>query len=164
MANGATTKPATTVDVKIILKPGYLVFGLAIIAIILLAIFGIGSIVSNAIPTATGVGIFAALYVLAQFIERCLEPFSNSDRLGGHDDPSIPGQKTARLISLWLIASGIGIFLCYISVGFFQLMGVSFLSGYLVPGHFLDAIVSGIVVGSGTKPLHDLINLIDKNG
>lgn len=116
---------------------------------------------SAAGTTASGIGIFAIFYLLAQFIERVIEIFSNSRLLGGNDDEDEKNPKNrARAVSLWCIASGFGIVACYLTVGLLQVLGITFIFS-AIQGHLLDAIISGVVVGSGTKPLHDLINLID---
>jgi hypothetical protein len=145
----------------------YLVgFGILAIAVVLVVIAffsGIGSVVSNPISAVSGMSTFAVFYLMAQFIERFIEPFSNSTVLGDKDEDGGPRLKSARFISLWCIASGLGIILCYFTVGLFQVVGISFAVS-AAGGHFWDAILSGVVVGAGTKPLHDFINLIDKSG
>jgi hypothetical protein len=99
---------------------------------------------------------------MAQFDERVVEPFSNIRWFGNQDDPNNDAQKKARAVSLWCLASGIGIVLCYVTIGLLQVVGVSF-SLSTLNGHFWDAIISGFIVGGGTKPLHDLINLFDNS-
>ena len=157
----------------------------------LLAFFGViaadlthhGSLIHQPLTAITGVSQFAVLYVLAQLVERTVEPFSDSEALFGSDQKeaaasdkkagkkagkkAAPGtgsttvsEQNARTIGLWLLASAFGIVLCYFTIGLFQMVGVSF---SVWGGHTLDAILSGVIVGGGTKPLHDLIGYIEKS-
>ena len=70
--------------------------------------------------------------------------------------------KHARVVSVWCLASAIGILMCYVTVGLLKTIGVTFTFS-TIGGHYWDAIISGILVGGGTKPLHDLINLFDNS-
>ena len=127
---------------------------------------------------------------MAQVVERVVEPFSNSSALftesqkgngqnnaakGGNDaepagDPpndkggaNTGGDDTTqyrRTVGLWFFASALGIILCYSTVGFFQMVQITF-NGAGTYGHALDSVLSGVIVGSGTKPLHDLIGYIE---
>jgi hypothetical protein len=174
---------------------GFLALAVSIAIVSALAGLGIKTQLSVPAAVSSGASIYAIFYLLAQFDERLVEPFSNTSLFGGHDDPNddTPSQKKkvvsslqsknapnqqasgdppkpkngnsltdaesaslkqARTISLWCLASGIGIILCYITVGFLQVVGIS-------ASHFWDAILSGVIVGGGTKPLHDFINLLD---
>jgi hypothetical protein len=131
-----------------------------------------------------GVSILAILYILAQFDERLIDPFSNTKHFG-HLDQDGAGHKAAghkaagdsagdrtnsdadkykqaRIASMWCLASDVGVILCYLTVGLLQVTGIlSTPSSNL--GHLGDAILSGITIGAGTKPLHDLINLFDNS-
>ena len=121
---------------------------------------GSGSSVATA---ASGMTIFAVMYILAQFIERFIDPFSNSKILGSKDIPETnednKSQNAARAVVVWGLASACGIVLCYFTVGLMQIIGIVFIAPGLW-GHWFDAFVSGVVVGAGTKPLHDLINVM----
>jgi hypothetical protein len=64
-------------------------------------------------------------------------------------------ESTERAIRLWLFASLIGVLFTSHSVGLFEIIGVK-----LVP-HPLDSFFSGIIIGGGTKPLHDIISYIE---
>ncbi len=70
--------------------------------------------------------------------------------------------KHARIVSVWCLASAIGIILCYVTAGLMQFVGITFTFS-TISGHLWDAIISGIIVGGGTKPLHDVINLFDNS-
>jgi hypothetical protein len=132
--------------------------------------------ISGATITATGISIFAVFYIMAQLIERIVDPFSNTHFFGvksitepkdgqvasGEAD-AISSFNNARIISLWLAASALGILLCYFTVGMLGIIGFTFSISPL-QGHLVDAIISGLIIGGGTKPLHDLINLFDVSG
>lgn len=64
--------------------------------------------------------------------------------------------ESSRKSRLWAVASGLGIIFSYTFIGLFALVGIG--SVY----HWLDVLVSGIILGGGTKPLHDLITNIEK--
>jgi hypothetical protein len=117
---------------------------------------------------------YGGLFVLAAAIERLIQPFS--DVLG--DAPQAPDSAAAPILSgtsllftkidvrskrntavvTWGLASGLGCLAC-------ALLGVGLLTAIMgasssTPAPALDVLVSGLVVGAGTKPLHDLITNI----
>jgi hypothetical protein len=117
---------------------------------------------------------YAGLFVLAAGIERLIQPFS--DVLG--DGPQNPAPAAAPVavnnsliftpidanskkntaVVTWGLASGLGCLAC-------ALLGVGLLTAIMgadssTPPPWLDVLVSGLVVGAGTKPLHDLITNI----
>jgi hypothetical protein len=100
----------------------------------------------------TGVSIYAVLYLIAQIDERIVELFSYSEFFGARNN------KKRRTVTLWFLASTIGILLCYATTGLFEIINISF----SIDSHLVDAILSGLVVGGGTKPLHDLISSVEK--
>ena len=142
---------------------------------------------------AAGFSAFAPLYILAQGIERLLEPFTkflgsttktNEGRVGKetaeksrneHVAAVLQGQtnvatavtaadwqavlerirKNTAVIA-WGLASAAGILAC----GAFGIR-LLFATGFDVTPA-VDIFVSGLAVGSGTKPLHDLISNIQK--
>ncbi len=65
--------------------------------------------------------------------------------------------ESARQSRLWAAASGLGIIFSYFLIGLFALVGIT-----CIP-HWVDVIVSGIILGGGSKPLHDLIGKIEKS-
>lgn len=129
---------------------------------------------------ATGVSVFALLYIAAQALERLLEPLSALDR----------SKKTAEATRDTAVASALAkpsqdalllaaanaqaalerirknravIFWGLATIGG---MVMSALSGIYIldividqptPPQSVDILVTGLVVGGGTKPLHDLI-------
>lgn len=70
------------------------------------------------------------------------------------------GKRTlemCRIASIWLFASLLGIIVCWVvNVGFFKAIGIT------ETVTSWDKLGSGLLVGSGTKPLHDLIAKIEK--
>ena len=64
--------------------------------------------------------------------------------------------ESSRQSRLWAAASGLGIVFSYFLIGLFALVGIT-----CIP-HWIDVIVSGIIIGGGSKPLHDLIGKIEK--
>ena len=157
--NTDDTKASKATDLKIIVT-GVIALIIALVIVIVLYGLGIGSQISTPISAVSGVSIFAIFYLMAQFDERLVEPFSNISWFGGHDIKNDHEQNQARVVALWCLASGIGIVLCYVTVGLLQVVGISFTLS-TISGHFWDAIISGVIVGAGTKPLHDVINLFD---
>jgi hypothetical protein len=87
---------------------------------------------------------------------------SLSKALSDNEKTTVASLKQARAISLWAYSSGLGILLCYLTIGLFQVTGI--ISGTSLASHLGDSIISGIIIGGGTKPLHDLINLFDTAG
>jgi hypothetical protein len=143
---------------------------------------------------ASGISVFAPLYILAQAIERVIEPFTSLIPSKAPDDKgkdkndhpiakgtSVRKDVAAHNVNLalvdgdakqasdwqatvdqirentaviaWTTASVLGMALCGL-FGLFMLRLVGFTD---VPKQ-IDIIISGIAVGSGTKPLHDLIS------
>jgi len=128
---------------------------------------------------------FALFYVAAQAIERLIEPFSQlflttsetrkeldsnvARALATGDDAD--GQAAAkkqdelnrkrgeRTLVLWAAATVLGMLLS----GF---AGLYFVSAILATGSSispaLDVLVTGLVIGGGSKPLHDLITNVQK--
>jgi hypothetical protein len=102
---------------------------------------------------------FALLYILAQAVERIVELISD---FGIWGDPKSPDPVVLhhRAIRLWLVSSVVGILACVVyNVNFFTMIDPSKAN---FPISALDAILSGIIVGSGTKPVHDVITSIEK--
>ena len=136
------------------------------------------------VPPA-GMGMFALLYVFAQAIERGLEPLSTlldsktgreaaaASRNDAHlmaiaaRDPEslkehlelarqcqhvLDKLRNNKAIVLWGAAS----FLAMLASGGFGVYLLRMI-GVWRPGKFIDILITGLVVGAGTKPLHDLI-------
>jgi hypothetical protein len=183
---GAAEPAATAGPLAILIGYGAVVVG-AIVGIVL------WNVVEPApLKVGAGISVFAPLYILAQAIERFIEPFSTF--LGAakaEGDAATDGankrhpeamkavyeaitEKNAELaakrqklvdqirknkaVIAWGLASLIGMGLCG-ALGIFMLRTVGFVG---VPEE-IDIVISGLAVGSGTKPLHDLISNLQKS-
>lgn len=137
-----------------------------------------------------GLTVFAIFFVGAQALERLLEPLALVLNLGGVEKAAaratakavqalavIPGasgmqdkldkavdakaedqKKTAeRTILFWGIATGLAA-LASGAFGFYFLSTV----GIPVPAVWMEILGTALIIGSGTKPLHDLISMIEK--
>ena len=78
--------------------------------------------------------------------------------LSPEDSEKLNQLKTQRAISLWGLSSLLGIVLSYFTMGLFQLVGTTLVWGLW--GHAIDSIISGVIIGGGTKPLHDVIEYL----
>jgi hypothetical protein len=139
-----------------------------------------------------GVSVFGPLYILAQTIERVVEPLTKYVSTKNPDAHTYSGEKTtvpgARVrknvaihnvnqalvaqdaqlaanwqavvdrirkntsVIAWTLASVLGMLLCGL-FGLFMLRLVG-LAGVPTP---VDIVITGVAIGSGTGPLHDLI-------
>ncbi len=98
--------------------------------------------------------VFAVITILASSVERIVELVSEFAVWG---DPSSkdPAVIHRRAIGLWCFASLLGIAFSWL----FRLDLFSILNSqqFGSASPFLRRLLSGIVIGSGTKPVHDLI-------
>jgi hypothetical protein len=134
---------------------------------------------------AAGVGVFALLYIAAQALERLLEPLvsldfkkaqkeeARNDRLAAALNDPDPGKTTAvavaqaalerwrnnRTVVIWALATVIGMWASALS-GMY-LLDITIESP--TPPQAFDILITGLVVGGGTKPLHDLIARLEKS-
>ena len=103
--------------------------------------------------------MFALLYIMSQAVERVVELVSDFN-VWGDPNSKEPAVIHRRAISLWIVSTVLGIITCYsFDVDFF-----AFVKG-AKPGEpitFVHGLISGIIVGSGTKPVHDVIASIEK--
>lgn len=74
------------------------------------------------------------------------------------DQAKADARRTARAIIFWAIASVCGLIISG-GFGFFLLQSVA--SNHV--NSFLDLAVTGLAIGAGTKPVHDLITSIQNN-
>ena len=143
---------------------------------------------SSVIPQlAPGVGVFAVLYVLAQAIERFLEPFSpwlgrllngrvkknKRDLVVARNTALVEARETGNVgkkkecadrqdelnqfrANATPMAFGIAALLAMAGAGYtgFLVMHVIGLTQVAAP---VDLLITGMAVGGGVKPLHDLI-------
>jgi hypothetical protein len=199
---GASTGTSDGADVSWVLGAFALVIVAAVVGWLLYEAF------DPKYVTAAGFTAFAPLYILAQSIERLLEPFTKylgsatapagsavAPATGGSavtKETAVQGRNQAvaamlagttvnlpagvtpaqvaadwqalleqvrrnRAVIAWGLASAIGMLAC-------GALGIRllFATGYDVTPA-VDIIVTGLAVGSGTKPLHDLISNIQKS-
>jgi hypothetical protein len=134
-------------------------------------------------PTPFQVGsttaVFGALFVFAAAVERLIEPVTRwmpgrdaqarYERAVADMDNGVPGAihaaayhkaaadsgRSARAVITWGLATALATVLSA-SAGFYLLRSISATPGWNGVAPWVDALVTGLVVGSGTKPLHDL--------
>lgn len=195
-----------------------LVFG--VVFILFISAAGAKSAIENVVPKE-GISVFAVAYILAQFIERIVEPWSEKkvtgknlfgdtneiknakekiiqiqefvknlgitkvnllmqNQLTDHVDAQLTKshkeiknendklekESSKRVYTFWGLTSLMGMLLVYFTIGLFETAGITFQNvsfyGLNFTGHALDSILSGVIVGAGTKPLHDLIGYLEK--
>jgi len=129
-------------------------------------------------------GAFTGLFILALAIERALEPFSR--KLGpdttkrrdtqartlasaqAHDPDEIAVEcqlavdmcRRLTAVVIWGVATGLAFLLCAeLNITLMQAIRAS---GSGTPPFWADLLVTGLVVGAGTKPLHDLVSSIER--
>jgi len=177
----AARKPAVTAD------PAYI--AAAYVVVVLGGAVGIALwywLDPEPFDAGAGISVFAPLYILAQSIERVLEPFATylgaasvdgtrtrkpaakkevyDALIEGNADGAARWQRIVDRIRrnttviTWAAASFIGMALC-------GALGVFFLRmvGFEGAPEEVDIVISGLAVGSGTKPLHDLISHVQKS-
>jgi hypothetical protein len=129
-------------------------------------------------PTA-----FGALFVFAAAVERVLEPFSRFmpgrkpqaryEKAVADMDNGVPGAmnavalykaavdsaRSSRGVIMWGLATAAATVLSA-SGGFCLLHMLSADPGWNGVSYWADCLITGLVVGSGTKPLHDLITKV----
>jgi len=117
------------------------------------------------------------LFILALAIERALEPFSRklgpdttkakgerdaADRKASDAECQIAIEMCRRLTAVvtWGVATGLSFLLCAkLNI---TLMEAVAANGSGQPPFWADLLVTGLVVGAGTKPLHDLVANIER--
>jgi hypothetical protein len=153
--NADTSLPDPTRAAKVTLAA---MLGLAVVLAVLMNAFGWTSGAFK--PATAGVAnfaLFAGFYVAAQVIERLLEivspllPFWPPNT---EDDAAVQAAHTKadRAALAMGIATLAGVAAsCAFGLYFLAAIGMTSVS------HSIDAIVTGLTIGAGTKPLHDLI-------
>ncbi|HST69536.1 MAG TPA: hypothetical protein VLI94_07750 [Solirubrobacterales bacterium] len=191
MANGDQQRPAgsDTAPQKKYLKKGYQAVGAAVVAAFLLEEF-----VDVTIGISEGFAPFAVIYIVAQAVERLIQPFTtftvkaqdksqavselaktrgartlalraaNLDLLDEKTDEAVEKEKELaqinadRAMTYWAAATAIALLICGL-LGLGLIGSVATLSGPWWVDN-LDVVITGIAIGAGTKPLHDLISFI----
>jgi hypothetical protein len=108
-----------------------------------------------AIGPATGFAVFAAVLLLAAAIERVLEGIGQFVPLGG-DTRVHPSLRPVRAAVTLGLACGLAMAAC----GYFGL-GVLHAFGDNGSPRYVDVVVTGLGIGALTKPLHDLVVILD---
>jgi hypothetical protein len=126
--------------------------------------------------------VFAALFVASAAIERLLEPFSKffgkvEDMKAKRDTAVASMQDTGgaqeaassqaalnqaranRTVMVWGLATAISMVLS--AAGGFHLL-YSIAAAGSTPNLALDILLTGLVIGGGTKPLHDVVSRVQK--
>jgi hypothetical protein len=105
---------------------------------------------------------FAGLFILALAIERALEPFSrklgpdSTERKKAGDRAEVETCRRLTAVVTWGVATGLAFLLCaQLNITLLQAVRAN---GSGQPPFWADLLVTGLVVGAGTKPLHDLVS------
>jgi FtsH-binding integral membrane protein len=131
---------------------------------------------------ASGVSIFALLFVLSLAIERIVQPFSGglgpdtatakkalADEKNGKNQTEALAKKRQVVedcrdqtaLVTWGLASGLGFLLS-------SILNVTMLGTILAAGpkpwYWADLLITGFVIGAGTKPLNDLVTRLQDKG
>ena len=129
-------------------------------------------------------GAFTGLFILALAIERALEPFSRKlgpdttkrkdtqvralasaqaedvEEIAAECQLAVDMCRRLTAVITWGVAAGIAFLLCaQLNITLMQAVRASS-SG--APPFWADLLVTGLVVGAGTKPLHDLVSNIER--
>ena len=145
--------------------------------------------IATSVTPVEGLTIFAVFFVGAQAIERLLEPFSlllvgkkgeaaeaasdanKAAADSGKDEEAVRGlvkvaaekkaavadESTTKTVVFWAIATCVGAF----ATAGFHLYFLSTI-GIHTPTLWVEILGSALILGAGTKPLHDLVKLIEK--
>jgi hypothetical protein len=151
-----------------------------------LGAWNIGQLASPSVfQVGNQMSTFAALFVFAAAVERLLEPFTRwmpgrteqaqYEKAVADADNGVPDAMTAaahykaawdqgrasRGMIMWGLATGLSTILSA-GGGFYLLRLISANPSWNGVPTWVDALVTGLVVGSGTKPLHDVISRIQR--
>jgi hypothetical protein len=172
------------------IKPGgrqqfwYTVLGLGLAVGAFFAAWGLHGSASSTYRIDNQWSALTGLFILALAIERALEPFSrklgpDTTKRKAKRDKALAGPRRAgqrdraaefqnaieisrRLTAVvtWGVATGLGFLLC--AVLNITLLQAVRANGSGQPPFWADLLVTGLVVGAGTKPLHDLVANIER--
>ena len=149
---------------------GYTVFGLGVAASFYFAAWRLHGNSPSNYRIDNQWSAWTGLFILALAIERALEPFSrklgpDTDKAKAREDQdAIEMCRRLTAIVTWGVATGLAFLLCTkLNITLMQAVRAND-SGQ--PPFWADLLVTGLVVGAGTKPLHDLVSNIErvKNG
>jgi hypothetical protein len=183
----ATTEPVAT---SIAPEWKYVVGGYAVLFIGVCGAILLSMKNDITLEVSEGFASFAVIYIVAQAIERFIQPFTGftvkakekteiRNALAGvtapqvrsvtptEDQPvnvlakarSLEQIQADRAMMFWATATAIALLICgALELGLIE--SVADVSGAGDWFRYLDVVITGIAVGSGTKPLHDLISFI----
>ena len=128
---------------------------------------------------------FAGLFIMALAIERALEPFSRKlgpdttmrkdkrdkaladarpdakENIAMEYQPAVDMCRRLTAVVTWGVATGLAFLLCaQLNITLLQAVRAN---GSGQPPFWADLLVTGLVVGGGTKPLHDLVSTIERS-
>jgi small-conductance mechanosensitive channel len=153
----------TTADGKKRPDPTAINLSIGILGVALVVALALGAVVVKpavpiSLPPSQGFGLFAAFYLVAQFVERITEPFTwVLDRYKLTDD-SNKSNRTALIHSVAVLVAVI--ISSVLGLHFLQAVGVGDSTNHL-PG-WIDSYATALVISGGTKPLHDFISLLQQ--
>ena len=161
--------------------------GLGLTGLSALGAFNIQTLMApNPFQIGDAMSTFGALFVFAAAVERILEPFSRFmpgrvqqeryEKALADVDNAVPGAmnaaahykaavesaRSSRGILMWGIATFVATLLAAGS-GFCLLRVLSANPSWDGVSYWLDALITGLVVGSGTKPVHDFVTRIQQH-
>ncbi|HEV7721846.1 MAG TPA: hypothetical protein VGO60_11200 [Iamia sp.] len=120
-----------------------------------------------------GLTIFAVFFVAAAGIERLLEPLAALvTAFGGSREAKVEAAEDAvkkQVAAFWALVSSLMKVLFWAFATSIGIVASASLELYLLrqvgiasPPRELDVLATGLIIGAGTKPLHDLTKLIEK--
>jgi len=145
---------------------GYTVLGLGLAASAYFAAWGLHGNSSSTYRIDSQWSALTGLFILALAIERALEPFSrklgpDTDKAKAREDQdAIDMCRRLTAIVTWGVATGLAFLLCTkLNITLMQAVRAN---GSGQPPFWADLLVTGLVVGAGTKPLHDLVSNMER--
>ncbi len=141
----------------------YTVLGLGIPAASFLAAWRLHGSTASTYRIDSQWSAFTGLFILALAIERALEPLSaklGPDKARRTSRSEVEMCRRLTAVVTWGMATGLGFLLC--AALNITLMQAVRASGSGQPPFWADLLVTGLVVGAGTKPLHDLVGSIER--
>jgi hypothetical protein len=151
---------------------GYTVLGVGLATAAFFIAWGLHGSRSSTYRIDNQWSALTGLFILALAIERALEPFSRKlgpDTTNAKDQRNGPDRKLSSAIEMrrrltavvtWGVATGLSFLLCAkLNI---TLMEAVAANGSAQPPFWADLLVTGLVVGAGTKPLHDLVTNIER--
>lgn len=105
-----------------------------------------------------GMSNIVIFYFIAQIIERFLEllDWIISFFMPAQEGEKGTKRKSAKMIAMWFLAM-------IFALGFVYWLDLRLMERLrVVVSPDLDKLLSALVIGSGTKPIHDIISLVNK--